>query len=91
VDAKVEESIYKLLRELNNEMTIILVTHDIGVISSHVRSVACLNRHLFKNDEPVITPEMLEESYQCPVDLIAHGIPHRVLAPHDHGDGEEVK
>jgi len=86
VDARIEESIYKLLKELNREMTIVLVTHDIGVISSHVETVACLNRHLFKNNEPVITPEMLEESYQCPVDLIAHGIPHRVLAPHEHGD-----
>ncbi|MEA3558509.1 MAG: ABC transporter ATP-binding protein [Candidatus Thermoplasmatota archaeon] len=85
VDAKMEESIYKLLKKLNSDMTIVLVTHDIGIISSHVSTVACLNRHLFKNDEPIITPEMLEESYQCPVDLIAHGIPHRVLAPHDHG------
>jgi zinc transport system ATP-binding protein len=83
VDAKIEESIYELLTELNKEVTIVLVTHDIGIVSSHVNSIACLNRHIFKNDEPVITPEMLEESYQCPVDLIAHGIPHRVLAPHD--------
>ncbi|MFO8052233.1 MAG: ABC transporter ATP-binding protein [Thermoplasmatota archaeon] len=87
VDARMESSIYKILTELNEDKTIILVTHDIGIISSHVDSVACLNKHIFKNDQPVITPEMLEESYQCPVDLIAHGVPHRVLAPHD--DGEE--
>jgi zinc transport system ATP-binding protein len=82
VDAKMQESIYKLLKELNKEMTIVLVTHDIGIISSHVSTVACLNRHLFTNNDDSITPEMLEEAYQCPVDLIAHGVPHRVLPPH---------
>ncbi|MGA1821023.1 MAG: metal ABC transporter ATP-binding protein [Thermoplasmatota archaeon] len=85
VDARIQENIYRLLSDLNENMTIILVTHDVGIISSYVGSVACLNKHMFKNDEPVITREMLEESYQCPVDLIAHGIPHRVLAPHDMG------
>ncbi|MFW3146472.1 MAG: metal ABC transporter ATP-binding protein [Thermoplasmatota archaeon] len=83
IDAKMEESIYKLLREINRDRTIVLVTHDIGVISSHVDTVACMNRHIFVSDGPELTAEMLEESYQCPVDLIAHGIPHRVLAEHD--------
>lgn len=86
VDAKAEESIYGLLKELNREKTIVLVTHDIGIISSHVTTIACMNRHLFKSDGPILTKEMLEESYQCPVDLIAHGIPHRVLAEHDRHD-----
>jgi len=85
VDARVEEGLYKLLRDLNRDVTIILVTHDIGIISQHVDTIACMNRHLFKNEEPVLTKEMLEESYQCPVDVIAHGMPHRVLAPHDKG------
>ncbi len=86
VDAQVEESIYKLLTDLNAEITIILVTHDIGVISSHVSTVACLNKHMFSNNDRMITSEMLEEAYQCPVDLIAHGVPHRVLPPHDHSN-----
>ena len=86
VDAQVEESIYKLLTDLNKEITIILVTHDIGVISSYVSTVACLNKHMFSNNDRMITSEMLEEAYQCPVDLIAHGVPHRVLPPHDHSN-----
>ncbi len=86
VDSRVEESIYRLLRSLNKKRTIVLVTHDIGVISSNVDTVACMNRHIFVNDGPELTAEMLEESYQCPVDLIAHGIPHRVLPEHDKGN-----
>jgi len=86
VDARLEESIYKLLTDLNRDITILLVTHDIGIISSYVGTVACLNRHLFTNNDQTITKEMLEEAYQCPVDLIAHGVPHRVLPPHEHGN-----
>jgi len=88
VDARMEESIYKLLTELNDDMTIVLVTHDIGIISSHVSSLACMNRHLFDGgtDGSLINQEMLEEAYQCPVELIAHGVPHRVLPPHEHGN-----
>ena len=29
------------------------------------------------------TEEDLEHTYDCPIDLIAHGVPHRVLHSHD--------
>jgi zinc transport system ATP-binding protein len=65
-------------------MTIVMVSHDIGVVSSYTKTIACLNRRLVYHNEKSITPEMLAETYQCPVDLVAHGVPHRVLAPHVH-------
>jgi len=83
VDSAAQEHVYELLAQLNREMAIVLVTHDIGVISSHVGQVACLNRHLYTHGDRSLTAEMLEKAYQCPVDLIAHGVPHRVLADHD--------
>ncbi len=84
VDPNVSVSIYELLRVLNETMTIVLISHDMGAISSYVKSVGCLNRRLFYHDEPQLSPDMLELAYQCPVDLIAHGVPHRVLADHTH-------
>jgi zinc transport system ATP-binding protein len=47
-----------------------------------VKTVGCLNRRLYYHNERQITPEMLEIVYQCPVDLIAHGVPHRVFPQH---------
>jgi zinc transport system ATP-binding protein len=47
-----------------------------------VRQIACVNRHLHHHSEGKLTPAMLEEVYGCPVELITHGVPHRVLAPH---------
>ena len=83
VDSEIRREMYELLGELNQQITIVMVSHDIGVISSYVKTIACLNRKLIYHDEKDITPEMLAETYQCPVDLIAHGVPHRVLTPHE--------
>jgi zinc transport system ATP-binding protein len=85
VDPEASASIYELLHELNAETTILIASHDIGAISSHVHTVACLNRELFYHGEDQLTQEMLELAYQCPIDLIAHGVPHRVFREHTPG------
>ena len=84
VDIRVRENVYDLISRLNEKMTILLVTHDMGVISSYVKTVGCLNRNLHYHGKKEITAKMLEDAYHCPVDLIAHGIPHRVLSEHEH-------
>jgi len=53
-----------------------------SAVSSYVKTVGCLNRRLFYHGSKELTPEMLEEAYRCPIDLIAHGVPHRVFARH---------
>lgn len=88
IDAATGSAFYKLCTELNKEITIILVSHDIGAISRNVKKIACLNRKLVFHDTKEITPGMLEDTYHCPVDLIAHGLPHRVLDEHGHSHGE---
>ncbi|MGE4354190.1 MAG: metal ABC transporter ATP-binding protein [Oscillospiraceae bacterium] len=85
VDAASREQIFTLLGELNKSMTIILVTHDLLAISSQVHRLACLNGHLVYHGEPELTENVVNSLYGCPVDLIAHGVPHRVLKEH----GEE--
>jgi zinc transport system ATP-binding protein len=82
IDPEFETDLYELLHELNNDLTIILVSHDIGAISRHVSSVACLNRKLYHHGHKDLTPEVIESLYGCPIDLIAHGTPHRVLHRH---------
>ena len=84
VDSKAGKNFYDLLHDLNKEMTIIMISHDIGVVSQYVEKIACLNKSLVFHDSKEITREMLEATYQCPVDLIAHGLPHRILDEHNH-------
>ena len=84
VDAASRDQIYGLLAELNKNMTIILVTHDLLAVSSQVTRLACLNGQLVYHGEPELTEKVVNNLYGCPVDLIAHGVPHRVLR--DHGE-----
>ena len=86
VDTPTNRMFFKMLEELHEMMTILLVTHDIGVISSDIDYVACLNRKIYTHHTNQITPDMLDSAYKCPVDLIAHGIPHRVFQEHDGED-----
>jgi len=83
VDVTMQAEIYELLKAVNEKIAVVLVSHDTGVIYSHVDKIACLNRKLFYHDSKEITIEDLEEVYHCcPVEIIAHGIPHRVLKEH---------
>ncbi|MGB2925441.1 MAG: metal ABC transporter ATP-binding protein [Limnothrix sp.] len=83
LDSRVQASIYELLKELNQYITIVMISHDLGAVSSYVKTVGCLNRTLHYHHNKLITPQMIEATYQCPVDLIAHGVPHRVFPDHN--------
>ena len=88
IDSKGQADFFRLLEALNKEMTILMVSHDLLAISRHVKSVACVNRHLHYHHHAEITGDMLETMYPCtveevcPVELVAHGLPHRVLKDH---------
>jgi len=83
VDSTFENDFYGKLRELNHHMAILMVSHDVGMISSHVKSYACVNRGLHYHPSPEITNEQLL-AYGCPIQLITHGdVPHTVLKSHD--------
>ena len=85
VDPASKELIYELLGSLNEKKTIILVTHDLMTVASNVKRIICINRGLIYHGEPKLTENIVEELYNCPVDLIAHGVPHRVLGSHECG------
>jgi len=86
VDNLFEQELYRLLKELNQDMTILLVSHDVGTISPYIKSIACVNRSLHYHPSNEITTELLKV-YNCPIELVTHGpVPHRVI--HDHTDEE---
>lgn len=88
VDTPTAFQFFDILDELKRSMTILLVSHDIGVISRHVTKVACLNHTLHTHNTPEITEDMIAATYHCPVDLIAHGLPHRVFDGHGGEEGQ---
>lgn len=84
VDNRFEMELYQLLHELNQRMTILLVSHDIGTISPYIKSIACVNRDLHYHASNEINEEQLKV-YNCPIEIISHGtVPHRVMKTHKH-------
>jgi zinc transport system ATP-binding protein len=84
VDTPMQEEFYELLERLKQRMPIVLVSHDISAVSVYVSKIACLNRKLYYHESKELTPEDLEAAYHCPIQMIAHGVPHRVLKEHTH-------
>lgn len=83
VDNRFEKELYEKLRKLNENIAILLVSHDLGTISTYVKSIACVNHSLHYHPGNKITPELME-AYECPIQIITHGrIPHTVLKQHE--------
>jgi zinc transport system ATP-binding protein len=82
VDITFENDFYEKLKHLNKRMAILMVSHDVGIISSHIKSFACVNRSLHYHPSHEITNEDLL-TYGCPIQLVTHGdVPHTVLKHH---------
>jgi zinc transport system ATP-binding protein len=91
VDKGFEKNFYVILKELNKEIAIILVSHDLGTVSSYVKSIACVNGTLFYHPTNELT-HSCSGNYNCPIDLITHGdVPHRVLKAHTHAGGHSTQ
>ena len=88
IDTRGQADFFKLLKDINKDVTILVVSHDLLVISTYVKSVVCVNRRLHYHCQAEITGDMMEMMYPraeqavCPVELLAHGVPHRVLKDH---------
>jgi zinc transport system ATP-binding protein len=82
IDAESRVTLRGLLEEVNERIPVVVVTHDVTSIAPMVQRIACINRRLFYHGGPELSHEVLEEVYGCPVELVTHGVPHRVLHSH---------
>ena len=72
IDLPTEENIFGLLKQYNEHMTIVVVSHDIAFISGYVDRVACLNRTLVCHRTEDISGKTIEDLYGTPVKMIDH-------------------
>ncbi|MFW2438985.1 MAG: metal ABC transporter ATP-binding protein [Arenicellales bacterium] len=85
IDAGSRFKLSSMLTELNKNIPIVVITHDITSFASNVLHIACVNHTLYYHGDAELASGSLEEAYGCPVELVAHGVPHRVLQDHaDH-------
>lgn len=81
IDATGQASFFELLQDLNKEVAILVVSHDLVVVSKYVKSVACVNQGLHYHGHDEMTGDMLETMFSCSVEdvcrvkVLAHGLP----------------
>ena len=89
VDVGTTEGLFDLLEALHRHgMTVVVVSHDVGVVAQHVDRVACINRRLVAHGRPeeVLSGEVLECMYGPQATLVSHGgVPHIVVRQHEPG------
>ncbi|OYR84868.1 ABC transporter ATP-binding protein [Halorubrum ezzemoulense] len=75
VDAESREEFYGLIHDLNaTGLTVILIEHDIGVVTTHATDVACLNRQLFFDGDPeeFVETDALSQAYGKDQHILQH-------------------
>lgn len=72
LDHKVELDFFELLQELNRQLTIVLVTHDLGFVSGFVRTVICVHRHVDIHPTSALDGRAISEIYGGDVRMVRH-------------------
>ncbi len=76
VDVRTRHDVMHLIHELHHEgLAIVITTHDLNGIATHLPKLVCLNREVIAVGRPqeVITPEVLEQTYGAPLEVLSHG------------------
>jgi len=86
VDAHMEDTLIDLLHELNRDLPIVMVSHDVSFVSRHLKSVACLNRRLVTHAASKVTHDTIAQMYQDEVLSVQHAEECALADPGcDHG------
>ena len=76
LDDYVERELYDLLLELNKELTIVIVSHDIAYVSTFVEKVICVNRAVHTHPVSEIDENIIHEMYGEHVHAVRHDQEH---------------
>jgi zinc/manganese transport system ATP-binding protein/zinc transport system ATP-binding protein len=75
VDIKTQHEVLHLLSDINNEgMTILLTTHDLNAVASHLPWVICFNKGVVAQGQPheIFTNEILTQTYGGDIVIVKH-------------------
>ena len=76
IDSKGEQEVYEILKNLNKEITVIVVSHGISFLLDYAKTILFINRRLTRHDAPSITKEHLiksldiKDNHLCEVELL---------------------
>ncbi len=68
IDARGQEDFFKLLAQLNEKITILVVSHDFYAITPYLKSVACVNKRLHYHMQAPGSEDALDLAFRCTVE-----------------------
>jgi zinc transport system ATP-binding protein len=72
LDVAAEHGLYELLSRLNQRLTIVMVSHDLGFVSEFVKNVVCVKRRVVVHPTSKVTGEVIQELYGIGVRMVRH-------------------
>ncbi len=72
IDQRAEKDIFDLFKGINQRMTILIISHDIGFVSDYINKVFCLNKTLVCHDASPVTSDTIHTLYGGHVSEIHH-------------------
>ncbi|MCB2182585.1 MAG: ABC transporter ATP-binding protein [Desulfobulbaceae bacterium] len=72
VDSFAERKLYELLSRLNKDLTILIVSHDVGFVSKYVSSVVCVNRSVLIHPTSELDGQTIQDIYGKDLSIIHH-------------------
>ncbi len=73
IDKKFEAELYQLLKEIQKDCAIVLVSHDIVTTLRQANCIAAINKQLSYSPTTEIEASWLEEKFECPIELLGFG------------------
>ncbi|MCD4677487.1 MAG: ABC transporter ATP-binding protein [Desulfobacula sp.] len=72
VDQQTEKNLFSILQKLNSQMTILLVSHDLGFVSKYVKSVICVNRQVVIHPTTLMDGTLIKDIYHGDLKMVRH-------------------
>ena len=72
VDTSAGEKLYEILAQLNERMTILIVSHDIGFVNRQISSVVCVNQQVAVHPTSALAGQNIIDLYGHDMSLIRH-------------------
>lgn len=72
LDMVMEGDLYELLHDLNQRLTIVMVSHDLGFVSKVVKKVVCVKRKVLMHPTSEITGQIINDIYGSPMRMVRH-------------------
>jgi len=72
LDPRIEQELYQVLDDLNKRMTVVVVSHDMALVSRFVQKVICVKRNVHVHPTCEVEGGMFSEIFGTDVRLIRH-------------------